>query len=177
MKLSELVDLQSSACFITVKRDGLAAALGHDLRLEVTRYALSADGDEALSAEFDAASLRVVGSIGADGQVNPGEPSARDRATIEANIRDKVLEAKRHPTARFRTSRVAETASGYVVEGELALHGARKPIRLDVAERGGRLVARTTLHQPTWNITPFRALLGALRVQAGVEVELSVARR
>ena len=38
----------------------------------------------------------------------------------------------------------------------------------------GRLVAEVRLHQPDFGITPYRALLGALRVRADVLVSLSI---
>jgi hypothetical protein len=177
MKLADIVDLETSSCFIDVRREGLAAALGHDLRIEVTRHALNAEDGETVAAEFDATSLRVVGALDSEGRLKPGDLSAKDRATIEASIRDKVLESKRHPTVRFRAGRVTEQPGGYVVEGELELHGVRKALRVEVTERDGRLVGRTTLHQPAWGITPYRAMLGALRVQADVQVEVSAARR
>ncbi|MEZ4268116.1 MAG: YceI family protein [Myxococcota bacterium] len=176
MNTAEIIDPTTSTCFITVRREGLAAALGHDLRLEVTRHTLTATAD-ALSAEFDAASLRVVGAISADGSLDTGALSAKDRATIEASIRDKVLETKRHPTVRFTAEAPTERAGGYELRGELALHGVTKTVAVRVDEREGRLVGKVTLHQPDWRITPFRGLLGALRVQADVEVEVSVARR
>jgi hypothetical protein len=126
MKLADIVDLETSSCFIDVRREGLAAALGHDLRIEVTRHALNAEDGETVAAEFDATSLRVVGALDSEGRLKPGDLSAKDRATIEASIRDKVLESKRHPTVRFRAGRVTEQPGGYVVEGELELHGVRK---------------------------------------------------
>lgn len=176
MKIADLVDLKTCTCFITVRREGVAAALGHDLRIEVTRHTLSEAGD-TVTAEFDATSLKVVGALDPSGRLKSGDVSQKDQATIESNIRDKVLETKRHPQIRFQTTQVTETPTGYTVEGTLDLHGKTNPIRLAATEQNGAWVARVTLHQPTWNITPYRGLLGALRVQPDVDVEVSAKLR
>ncbi len=177
MSAFETIDPATSACFVTVRREGLAAALGHDLRIEVTRHSLGPGPGSDFTAEFDASSLRVVGALDSAGTVRPGVLSAKDCATVESSIRDKVLDVRRHPVVRFEGRTIDVGASGLSVQGELELNGVRRPLTAPVASEAGRYVVRVTLHQPDWGITPFRGMLGALRVQADVVVELSVARR
>ncbi len=101
-----------------------------------------------------------------------GEITAGDQTTIERNIVEDVLEAKRYPEIRFRSTRIA----GLHVEGTLSLHGRERPIAFDVREEGDRRIAEVRLHQPDFGIKPYRAMLGTLRIRPDVLVRVSARR-
>jgi len=63
---------------------------------------------------------------------------------------------------------------GYSIAGELSLHGVTQSIRTETRAEGGRQVATIELHQPAYGITPFKAMMGTLKVKADVIVRLSI---
>jgi YceI-like protein len=164
----------AASCRVLVFRDGLFSALGHDLEIDVTRFDVRVDETRRTAdASFDAASLRVVRAL-RDGVELRGTPSERDRRTIEDTIRRDVLDAPHHPEIRFRTTRVAERDDGFDVTGRLSLHGRDRETRLVLRRVVDRYEAEVRLHQPDFDIRPYAAFLGALRVKADVLVRLTL---
>ncbi len=62
-----------------------------------------------------------------------------------------------------------------VREGSLALCGVPRPLTVRVTRVAGRLVFTATVHQPTRGLSPYQAILGALRVKPDVQVDWSLA--
>ena len=63
---------------------------------------------------------------------------------------------------------------GYDVEGDLTLHGVSKPISTTTKKQGDRQVASIDLHQPDFGITPYKAMMGTLKIKPDVTVVLSI---
>ncbi len=157
-------------------REGVAARVGHDLVIEVTRWsavasvAQSQPDNSSLTFKADVRSLEVrEGTGGAKALTD------KDRRDIKGNI-DKLLQVDRFPEVNFASRRVAEQAgNGYVVEGDLELAGNRRPLRLELtAQPGGRFRAHCTLVQSEWGIKPYRGFMGALKVGDALELESEV---
>lgn len=154
---------------------GLLSSIAHDLRIRVTRFWIEADSEApSVRAEMDADSLHVETAM-RNGRAHSGLDE-KDKREIEGNIRNDVLDTRRHPKIRFTSTRVERIGDGWRVEGDLELGGATRPIRLRAAAEGDLLVIEHTLHQPDWGIRPYRAALGTLRVQADVKVRVSLRR-
>ena len=136
-------------------KEGLLSRVPHDLKLSCE---VTVDG---WSAQVDPRSLRVVCAM-KKGREDHGTLSESDKRKIQKSLREDVLHVARFPTIRFTPTQVSEDR----VEGVLDLHGVQKPVVL--AFRGG--VARVRLHQPDFGIRPYSAMMGALKVKAGVEV-------
>ena len=146
----------------------MAKKVGHDLVLEVGSWAAGIDpGDAAVAVSLcaDPRSLRVLSGAGG---IKP--LSDKDRDEIRRNIDAKVLRGK---PIEFRgtVARSREDDTALAVEGELTIAGATRPLaarlRLDA---DGRVTGTVPILQSRWGITPFRGLLGALRVRDDVEV-------
>lgn len=164
-------DASQAECIVLTFKEGLLSKIAHDLEIRVERFQVKVDGT-TIEATFDPTSLRVV-TARKDGRPNPGALSASDRAKIEGNIAGEVLETKRHPEVRFTgqaeiSDRVAQ------VRGELTLHGRTRAIDTKIARDGSRWVARLRLHQPDYGIKPYSAMLGTLKIQPDVEIELRI---
>jgi YceI-like domain len=167
-----LYDASSATCSVFAFKEGLLSAVGHDVKLEVKRFELSiADG--SVRATFHANSLEAVCAM-REGREDRAALSSSDRKTIEGYVRDDILHARRHPTITFVSQSIEAEDDGFLVEGDLTLHGRTRRVEVPVRSEGGALRARVTLRQPDFGITPFRALLGALRIQPQVEVEVVV---
>lgn len=168
-------DAEAAECLIFTYKEGLLSAAAHDLRLVVTRLQLQvAEAPLHIDARFDAGSLRVAAAQ-RDGADDPSALSEGDRRKIERAIVEEVLDARRHPEIRFRSDRVTAEGEGYLIEGQLTLHGATRPLTLRSGPAaGGAQIAEVTLHQPDFGIRPYSALLGALKIRPDVRVRLRV---
>ena len=60
------------------------------------------------------------------------------------------------------------------IDGDLTLHGVTSPISVEARDDGERWNAEVTLDQRKFNIKPFSAMLGALKVKPEVTVHISV---
>jgi hypothetical protein len=143
-------------------KEGLLSRVAHDLKLRVERLGLEV-ADDAVTAWFDATSLRVVTAM-KDGRESPGALSDADKRTIERNIREDVLDATRHPQIRFQSKVVERRGDEATIRGTLQLHGQER--------EGGAVVAEARLHQPDFGIKPYSAMMGTLRVKPDIEVRL-----
>jgi polyisoprenoid-binding protein YceI len=172
--------IDSTKSFIDVQTGsgGLLASLGHDHKIMVRRLSgtvLADPGDlESASVvlEIDAGSLAVV-----------DDDSAKDRAEIEREMNEHVLEVSKHPTIRFDGRKVRSTptvdgAFDVVVSGELLLHGKLRriavPGRLQVREDSLRFTGRIALLQTDYGIEPTSAVGGTVKVADKVRIGFDV---
>lgn len=165
-------DQSTAQCFVFTFKEGLLSRVGHDLKLRCERFEVQVEPDR-VSATFDPAAFVVVAAL-KDGRENPGALSAKDQRQILDNMRREVLHPDRYPTIRFTSSRVTAEPRALKVEGELELHGARRPIVVTARQVAGELIAEVDLHTPDFGIAPFSALLGALKVKPRVKVRVVV---
>jgi polyisoprenoid-binding protein YceI len=159
-------------------RAGFGAKAGHDLVIEVTRWAgtvhIDAEEIEASEVEVvvDATSLEV--REGKGGAV-PLLPS--NKSEIATNI-TKVLGTERHPEMRFRSTAVTKTANGFTIRGDLMIAGATHPadltVSIDNSSGQPRGTVTTTVVQSDFGVKPYSAMLGAMRVRDAVEVRADV---
>ena len=159
-------------------RSGFGAMAGHDLVIEVTRWAgtvsIDAERIEASTVEVvvDAASLEVR-----EGKGGAVPLLAINKSEIAKTI-NKVLGTKRYPEVRFRSTAVAPTADGFIVHGDLTIAGTSRPAALTVmtgiTTGRPRGTVTTTVVQSSFGIKPYSAMLGALRVRDAVEVRAEV---
>lgn len=141
----------------------MAAAMGHDVDLSVTTVSFEVGDDDSISAEFDADSLQVVSE----------GPSESDRKDIERNAA-KTLETQKYSKIRFRSTSVVRDGDRAKIDGDLTLHGVTNPISVEARDDGTRWTAEVTLDQRKYNIKPFSAMMGALKVKPEVKVTISV---
>jgi hypothetical protein len=166
-------DQNQAECLVFTFKDGLLSKMAHDLKIQVTRFEVNV-ADAAVRAEFDLQSLRVLTAM-KDGQESPEALSDADKAKIGDQIVKDVLQSGEHRSAVFTSRSVSQRPDGgYDITGELQLHGVTQPINAQTNREGGRQVASINLHQPDYGITPYKAMMGALKVQPGVVVRLSV---
>jgi hypothetical protein len=169
-------DATSAECLVFTFKEGLLSPIAHDLRLKVTRFSIEVDATtHSVTASFDTSSL-VVDCPMKDGAENPSALSASDKQKISGQIRDDVLHGSKHPEATFRSRAVAaRDDGGYDLEGELTLHGVTRPLGACRTRLvAGRQQLEVRIHQPDFGITPYRAMLGTLKIQADVTIRITV---
>lgn len=165
-------DQSQAECLVFTFKEGLLSKIAHDLKVRVTRFSVDVT-PTAVRAEFDLNSLRVVNAM-KDGAENPEALSDSDKTKIAEQIVKDVLQADQHPTAVFSSRSVTRRGDGgYSIAGDLSLHGVTKAIQAETKVEGNQQVASLELHQPDYGITPFKAMMGTLKVKADVVVRLS----
>lgn len=156
------------AIHVLTFKDGVLSRLGHDLRFRIDRFQLSV-GDGEILGNFETTSMRLEGAM-RDGELQSGSLSSKDSRDISNNVRDKVLHTRRYPHARLRAHVVASEAEVLRVTGQLELLGVSREIMFSARRSGGWVEGQVVLVPSRWGIEPFKALLGALRIQDRVVV-------
>ena len=164
---------------IRTGREGAAARVGHDLILVATRWRAVVHVDarvptrSTVRAVVEAASLEVREASG--GALSLTESQ---KAEIETNTREDVLLSRRHPKITFTSTAVDGDAKRALVTGRLAIAGktreAALAVRVDARSTLPRVRATMSIVQTDFGITPYSALLGALRVKDAVELSVDV---
>ncbi len=163
-----------ATCEVLTFREGLLSAVAHDLLLRATAFRIAIDpAAPAVSADFEAASLRVVTAM-RDGRPLPDALRPADAREIEATIAREVLRASRFPGIRFVSTAASRTQAGYQVTGHLTLCGTTRAVALFARREAGRLSAEVPIQQPDYGIRPYRAMLGTLRVKPEVVVRVTI---
>jgi polyisoprenoid-binding protein YceI len=166
---------ENAECVVFTFKEGLLSPIAHDLRLVVARFSLEVDeAKSSVIASFDTGSLRVDTPM-KDGAENPSALSGADKEKIAAQVREDVLHSAKFPSATFRSSSVtARPDGGYDLSGDFTLHGVTRPLAAQTRVFAGRQQLELTLHQPDFGITPYRAMLGTLKIQANVRVRITL---
>src|ERR1700740_1187100 len=174
------VDSEKSSLRISVYKEGLLKAFGHDHLISANkisgRVLFNEEMLEDSSADLtvEATSLRVI---------DPGE-SDKDRHKVQETMAGKdVLDEERFPVIRFTSTRVKQvkkTHDGWEVtlEGVLSLHGVEKPISLPlhVSAKDGELRAEgeASLLQTDFGITPIKVGGGSVKVKKKVRIRFEL---
>ena len=169
------VDPGQSALVVQVFKDGVAATLAHDHVVQ----ARALSGTIAYDPQRpDASSIEVkveVGSLQADEPATrrkfglEGEPSAKDRADIEATMKSEgQLAVARFPAITFASTSIAKQPDGrFLVTGRLTIRGVAQEVKFpaQIALDGGLLRGRAqlTFKQSSFGYQPYRAVLGTIK--------------
>jgi polyisoprenoid-binding protein YceI len=159
----------NASLYVKTYREGMAAKVGHDLVIEVTRWDATVDlAGGAIALHADPRSLEVR-----SGERGVKPLTDKDRNEIRGTIDGKIL---RGQPIEFRSSSVHQDAGAgaLAVEGELTMAGTTRPVsaRMEVAA-DGHVTGTIPLTQSTWGIKPYRGLMGALKVRDEIEVEIA----
>lgn len=150
-------------------KDGLLSAIAHDLRMSLERFEIEVDTDsQTVAGRFWPSSLRIDGAM-KDGQLEPKGLSERDRRDIHNNITDKVLRTDHHPEVRFHGKLAIDAAIGRL-DGTLTLNGQDAPLAVTLRREGGRYRGEADLVPSRWGVAPFKALMGAIKLQDRVRI-------
>lgn len=155
---------------IFVFKEGFLSTVAHDLQLRLNRFEVSVNpSGQGFWARIESSSVEVICAM-RDGAEDHNALSASNKTEILANIRNDVLHSGKYNSVVFESSAVSDTE----VTGRLTLHGVTREIRLSVHDEPGRRVGELRLDQRHFNIKPYTALLGALKVQPEVLVRVSL---
>lgn len=167
--MAVVIELTDGSLLVRTGVEGGAARVGHRLVLSVEQWSASVELDDgepvAVALRADLTSLKVRSGAGG---VTPLTPV--DKQVIVRNAA-KTLDVAKFPDVVFE----GVVQAGYLVVGELTIHGRSRPLQaqIDVAE--GRARASIPVVQTEFGIKPYSLMLGQLKVADEVTVELDVA--
>ena len=161
-----------ATCRVFTFKEGVLSALAHDLEIEVGTVSIELADDLAIDARFDAGSLRVLHAM-AGGKPTTGLGDG-DKRKIAKTIATEVLDARRYPEIRFTAPAPTREGEGYLYRGQLALHGATRPVEVLSKKDGADQLAVIVLHQPDFGIKPYSAMLGTLKIKPDLRVQIRV---
>jgi len=152
---------------IKTGREGAAAKAGHDLVLEAKSWSGTVEiGDNpSVSLTADPGSIEVVeGSGGAKPLTD------KDKADIKQGTSDKVLGSSQ---ISFNSTSVQADDNSLKVDGDLSVAGSSKSISAPLSVGADGTVSGTiSLSQSDFGIKQYKALMGALKVSDGVQVQV-----
>lgn len=156
-------------CAVYVRREGVLSRVGHDLRLAVARFEVVRDGAK-VTGRFELGSIETVCAV-RDGRDDFSALSRGDLAKIDENLHREVLHTNRFNEASFEGEL---TPSEEEINGTLSLCGVHRRVTATVKTERDEKIVMVRLSQRDFGITPFTAMLGALKVQSEVTVVLRV---
>lgn len=167
----------NGSLYLCTAREGMAAKVGHDLLIQLTRWSGTAtvpDPDDlataSLSLRIEMDSLEVIGGTGGVSPLDDG-----DKNDIVKNAA-KTLDVAHHPIAEFTSTAIRPaTDGGGEIEGTLKLAGASGTVTMAVTTTGDSSWKATgTVVQSQYGIKPYKAFMGALRLADPVTVEAEI---
>ncbi len=166
----------SGKLFVYTFKEGFLSAVAHDLLIEATTFSVNLHvptGDinsASVEAEIQANSLKVLCAI-KDGQHRYDMLKEKDKADIEEATFKDVLHSAKYPTITFRSTSIREREGTYHMKGELTLHGVTRPVEFDAQTATGKdFKGKFALLQKDYEIKPYKALLGTLKVKNEIDV-------
>ena len=171
-----VIDMESSWLHVRVYKTGRLARFGHNhvISSHAIEGTLNLTDDPTRStlslqlplADFVVDDPRWRAQHGED---FPGSIKEADRAGTRINmLSDKLLNVANYPTMRIDSTAIEQRADGLTVQAQVALAGATStlafPVTVTIADGVVRASGDVTITHEQLGLTPFSALLGALKV-------------
>jgi polyisoprenoid-binding protein YceI len=154
----------NASLHVETGRSGAAAKAGHDLIIDVTSWEATLEVGDASSLELSADPSSLHVREGKGGMQALGDD---DKADIRKTIDKDVLKKK---DIKFTSSSCESAGDGLKISGDLEMGGKTQPVSFDLSESDGTLTGSAAVKQSDWDIKPYSALFGALKVNDEVKV-------
>jgi len=162
------IDTQRSKITIHVGKSGLLSAAAHNHTINAPIASGTMRESAPAHVEFTVQTAKMT--VEPDPKID-----AKTQATIQADMEDMTLEAKKYPQIVFRSSRIEKLPSGeWKVDGDLTLHGVTKPVSLHVKQTGDEYTTHTVLKQTDFDIKPISIGGGIIKVKNEIELDFQI---
>jgi polyisoprenoid-binding protein YceI len=177
------VDVKASRVYVRVDPDGRGHPHGVEGKLASGELRLGASKD-AGELVFDLTSFQAD-TAAARRQVGlEGTTSASEQRSVTRTMRgSRILDTEQYPKATFvitsitpKNSQKPGDPGAYQLDGRMSLHGAEQPLRFDGEVKRGtkegtlQVTGQFQLLQTDYNIKPYSALLGAVKVADALQI-------
>ena len=166
---AESIDSKRSSITIHVGKAGLFAAAAHEHWINAPIAGGSVDPNSAApSVRFTVEAQKLT--------VKPEKGvSEKDQAEVESNMHSKVLESSAYPKIVFESTEVRRISDGaWKVSGNLTLHGATKPVVVDVTRDHDAYVGTARIKQTDFGIIPIKIGGGVVKVKDLLEISFQI---
>jgi polyisoprenoid-binding protein YceI len=168
MSQQRAIDTQRSTITIHVGKSGLLSAAAHDHTIDAPISSGTILESPSPHIEFTVETAKMT--VEPDPKID-----AKTQATIQKDMEETTLEAKKFPEIVFRSSRVEKLNNGqWKVDGDLSLHGVTKTVTLTVKQTGDTYTTRTVLKQTDFGIKPISIGGGTIKVKNEVEIDFQI---
>lgn len=155
-------------------RAGLASRVGHDLTIVISDWSadLTLRDGSPDSVALSAALASMIVAHGAGG-LKPLSDSDK-RSIIKNALR--TLSAGRFPYATFASRKITGESANFSIEGVITIAGVARteviPVETTRSATETTATVSTVVTQKSFGVTPYSAMLGALRVSDAVTIDL-----
>ena len=160
------VDTQKSTLTVRVFKTGFFSAFAHDHQINapIERGTFS-EQPPAVDFVVDARKLKPL-----------DKESAGNLEKIQKTmLGPEVLDTEKYPEIRFHSISVEKSGeAGWLVHGELALHGQAHPVAVKVKKVNGHYQGDVQILQNDFGITPVSIAGGSVKVKNEVRIEFDV---
>lgn len=165
------VDTDHSTITVHVFKSGLfrAFADNHEIKAPIKAGFIDDGATSGVQIVVDAQCMRVL---------DPGlSPHDRDQVQTRM-LGSEVLDVNRFPEIRFESTSVDPVESGgWVVRGQLTLHGQARTVTVKVVRAQGHYKGTSSVKQTSFGITPIVIAGGTVKVKDDVTIEFDVVTR
>jgi YceI-like protein len=161
------LDASRSTITVHVFKEGLFRAFADDHVIQAPLMDGSLDEAKPhMQIVIDASRLRVL---------DPGL-SEKDRQDVQARMLGAdVLDVERFRWISFHSiSMERRDAGGWLIHGELELHGNIRPLDVNVRHESGRYKGSVVVKQSDFGIVPIRIMGGTVKVKDEVRIDFDV---
>lgn len=152
---------------VRVYKAGVLSAFGHDHEIAAPISGGTVDANaHKVELKIKAAALKVEDK----------DTSDKDREQIQSTmLGPEVLDVQRHPEIAFKATSAESAGNGsWTVHGDLTLHGATKPVTVEVRDEAGRYSGTARVKQSDFDIKPVKVAGGTVRVKDEVRIEFNI---
>lgn len=164
-----LIDTQRSTVTVRVFKAGLFRAFADDhiIQAPLAEGSLDDSATPHVQIVIDARRMRVL---------DPGL-SAKDRQEVQTRmLGSEVLDVNRFQRISFHSVAIQRLdAGGWLVRGELELHGQIHAIMVNVFPENGRYKGSATLRQSDFGIVPISIVGGTVKVEDEIKIDFDIA--
>jgi len=163
---SSSIDVANSKLIVHVSKAGLFSAFGDNHEVAAPISAGSVD-EAARKVTFviEAARLKVL---------DPQLASDKREQVQQRMLGPDVLDVAHFAQIRFESTTVSGANDRWNVEGQLSLHGATRPIVLNVRQENGHYIGACTIKQRDFGITPVSVGGGTVKVKDELKIDFDV---
>jgi polyisoprenoid-binding protein YceI len=171
MAQERAIDTQRSTIAIHVGKSGLLSAAAHDHTISAPISSGSLQETPTPRIEFTVQAAAMT--VKPDPRID-----AKTQATIQMDMEEITLEAKKFPEITFRSNRIEKVGNDqWNVDGDLSLHGVTKLVSLTVKQSGDSWVTRTVLKQTDFGIKPISVAGGMVKVKDEIQIDFQIFAR
>ena len=162
----------NSQCVLYTYKEGLLSAIAHDLKIKISRFDINIDAEQHIQARFWPDTCEVLGAVDADGNLIANALKTKDLKQIKKNLQKDVLKTNKYPVIQFQGQVQQQSVVGHL-EIQKQKQNISHQISVQSQANQVHISATFTLKPSQWGIAPYKALLGAIRLQDKVVLQWS----